>query len=878
MQRFFILMTGFFLLSGILQPCLGQENQKGKYSFELKSSTLKQALVEISKVTTYDFSYRESIVKEKKVISYSFHKASISEILKQVLRRARLNYSIKGRTIILTERKELAYYTISGIITEKESGETLIGATLFSMDKMKGTVTNNYGFYSLTLPEGECSVIASFIGFENFKKELYLEDNLRLDIQLASHTTSIEEVVVKARRKNENIETVKMSHEEMDVQTIQAMPALLGETDVMKSLQMLPGVQSSGDATANLNVRGGTYDQNLILLDDAPIYNPSHALGFFSVFNPDAIKNVEIYKGGMPAQYGDRLSSVVDIRMKDGNMKEYHGAVSLGTIASRLTLEGPLKKDKASFSLSGRYSYAGKVADNFVSLAESVDLFGKELDGYRQGNDISFYDLNLKVNYLINRNNRLFFSAYTGRDQFYLRLFDEKSSMDWGNITSTLRWNHIFNDRLFSNTTLVFSNFDYSYYLKDDIRNFEWSSDLQEFDVKSDFDYFINPENHLKFGFSVNYHRIQPGKIEPRSANSITKGFQLDENNSIEPAVYFSHQVEINENLSLQYGLRYAAFANVGPGTVYDYASEERKTVTGSTEYDKGEIQSFFQGVEPRVNLCYRIDGEQSVKASYTSTHQYLHLLSSSSLGLPTDVWYPVSKHIKPQMSDQFALGYFRNFNQNKYETSVEAYYKKMSNQIDFKDNADLFLNPQIEQEILSGDGWSYGAEFLVKKQTGRLNGWLAYTWSKTEKKIEGINQGKAFPVRYDKRHDLSAFLNYKLNDRMTLSSNFVYATGGAVTAAKGSFSYKGTLVNHYSERNGYRLPNYHRLDLSLVLKGKQRKGWESEWVFAIYNVYNRHNAYSVYTKQDEQDLATNQSYMIYMFGAVPSVSYNVKF
>ena len=867
-------MMGIFLSLGIQQTCFSSNKRAGKFSFALKSSSLKDALSEISKQTTYTFSYKESLIKDKTVDAISFDQSSVSEIMKQVLRGTRINYFVKGKIIILSLRTELSYYTISGVISEKGSGESLIGASLVCRQQMKGTVSNNFGFYSLTIPEGKYSFEASFIGFEKYEKVLIFDKNIRLDIQLSSEAASLNEVVVRARKQTENIDNVSMSTQEMGIETIKSMPALLGETDVLKSLQMLPGVTSSGDASANLNVRGGSYDQNLILLDDAPIYNPSHALGFFSVFNPDAIKNVEIYKGGMPAQYGDRLSSVVDIRMKDGNMEEFHGAASVGSIASRISLEGPIKKNKASFILSGRYSYAGNVADNIVNLAKEVGL----KSDYREGNDVSFYDLNLKMNYKINANNRLFFSAYTGRDEFYFRLIDEKSSMDWGNVTSTLRWNHIFNERLFSNTTLVYSNFDYSYYIKDDIRNFEWSSDLKEFDVKMDFDYFLNPLNRMKFGFSLNYHDIQPGKIAPRSANSITKPYSLDRNTSLEPAVYFSHNIDFSDQFSLQYGVRYSGFANIGAGIVYDYANENREKVIGSKTYNKGDVQSFFHGLEPRLNMRYKISENQSIKASYSRTRQYLHLLSSSSLGLPTDVWYPVNKHIKPQVADQIALGYFHNFSDNKWVTSVETYYKKMDNQIDFKDNAKLFLNSRVEQEILSGIGWAYGAEFMIKKEKGRLKGWLSYTWSKTERKIAGINQGKAFPTRYDKRHDLSAFLNYKLNNRMTLSSNFVFSTGGAITAAKGSYEYQGTLVNHYSERNGYRLPNYHRLDLSLVLKGKQKKKFQTEWVFAIYNVYNRHNAFSIYTKQDEYDLKTNESYMIYMFGAVPSVSFNIKF
>lgn len=876
----YIISIGFSLcfLIGSQQSVYAQANKDLRYSFQIEKGSFKEALNEISKQSHFQFSYNEALVKDLVVEKQIFKDQNIINIMAYMLKGRPLSFSIKGSVIVLKASSEQSHYTISGVITEKQTGESMIAATIACLKEKKGAASNNYGFYSLSLPKGQCIIEISFIGFQSITQTIDLHEDLRLDFELEEQTAALGEVLVKAEKSNQQIDDLKISTQKMSIKTIKSMPALLGETDVLKSLQMLPGVQSGGDASSNLNVRGGSYDQNLILLDDAPIYNPSHALGFFSVFNPDAIKSVEIYKGGIPAQYGDRLSSLVDIRMKEGNMKKYQAALSLGTIASRVSVEGPIVKDKASFIFSGRYSYAGKVADNFVGLAKDVGFMKSELNNYSEGNDISFYDLNLKLNYKINPNNRLYFSAYSGKDQFYFKLVDEKSSMDWGNSSMALRWNHIFNERLFSNTSLIFSNYNYAYYIKDDIRNFKWSSDLAEMDIKSDYDFFLNSRHHIKYGLSVNYHKIQPGEIAPRSENSITKPYKMDLNSSLESALYVSHRFDISDKIALRYGLRYSAFANVGAGIVYNYASDERTQIVDSTLYFNNDIQSFFSGFEPRINLRYTLGESQSIKASYMRTRQYLHLLSNSSLGMPTDIWYPVNKHIEPQTADQLALGYFHDFANHTWVSSVETYYKDMQNQIGFKDNAKLFLNSNVEQEILAGKGRAYGLEFMIKKEKGLLKGWLAYTWSKTEQKIEGINQGKVFPTRYDKTNDLSIYLSYQLSEKWLLSSNFVYSTGAPVTVAKGSYEFQGTLVNYYTERNAYRLPDYHRLDLSLIYKGRKRKSYQTEWIFAVYNVYNRHNAFSVYTKQDDYDLRTNQSYMIYMFGAVPSISFNVKF
>jgi hypothetical protein len=841
-----------------------------------QTQKFEKVLEQIEQKYNCNFTYSSSLIQEQKDLEIKLENRKLKDVLETLFHNTNINYSINGSNVILFLKKKK--HTISGKIIEKKSGETLIGATIFNLQTKEGTSSNQFGFYSLSLSEGTYEVEVSFLGYKPIRKKINLKQNIQFDFQLDKAFEELQEISVTAKAVNKNVSEVAMSKTSVKIETIKQIPAFMGEVDVMKSLQMLPGIQSSGDATANLNVRGGSYDQNLILLDDAPIYNPSHALGFFSIFNDDAIKNVEIYKGGLPAQYGEKLSSVVDIRMKDGDLNNYHGSISIGSIASKFNLEGPIVKKKASFILSARYSYAGLAADKFANTAKELGVFSSDLNDYRDGNKINFYDINLKANYIINDKNRLFFSAYTGRDQFRFRLIDEKSSMNWGNIASTLRWNKVINQRLFANTTVAFSNFDYSYYILDDIRDFEWSSNLQEIALKSDFDFYYNANNHFKFGFAANYHRINPGEINPRSSTSVTKHSKLHSNYGTELASYLSRSHKVSDKLSLEYGIRFTSFLRYGEANVNEYSDKNFKHISGVKQYKKGELHKVYWGIDPRFNARYILTPKSSIKASYSRTRQYQHLLSTSSIGLPTDVWYLADTYIKPQIADIVAIGYFRNFKQNTYELSTEAYYKKMQNQIDFVDNANLFLNPSIEQEIKSGEGQSYGVEFMLRKTKGRFKGWLSYTWAKTELKIDGINQGKSYPTRYDKRNDLSATVSYDINKRMTLSSNFTYSTGGAITAPVGTYSFQGTSVNHYTARNSYRLPDYHRLDLSFIVKSKPNKKWKDEWTFSIYNVYNRHNAFSVYTKVQDYDVSSAKSYLIYMFGMVPSISYKVKF
>jgi len=875
MTKKYIITIITFLIS--FHFIIGQSVGK-KYSVAIKDKKLVDAIQIIKETTGHNFSYRNDIIKDGYVVTINVENSTIDQILDNLLKDFPIDFQIKNDMIVLKSNSGKIMYTISGVCTDISNGELLLGATVFSISNNFGASSNSYGFYSLKLPLGKHIIVSSYIGYSDRFDTIEVDSNRRLDIKLNPININIKEIEVVAQARNVNVIQTKMNTLSLPIKTIMQMPAMLGELDVMKSLQMLPGVQSGGDVSANLNVRGGKYDENLIILDDAPIYNPSHALGFFSVFNPEAIKDVTMYKGSAAAQYGGRASSVVDIRMKDGNMQNYQAAASIGTVAANVSLQGPIVKDKASFIISSRYSYAGFVADNVLSLLDEMNIGGTGIKDYRSGNDVSFYDINLKLNTKLNNNNRLFLSAYSGHDNFYFRLFDEKSRLEWGNNASTLRWNHIFNNRLFANTTASFSKYNYSYTILDDIRDFEWNSSLMEFVLKQDFDFFINSRNRFKFGAGIAYHHMNPGEIKPRSVESITKPYALGSNLGYDPYIYASHEVNVTDNFTVEVGLRYSGFINTSGGDVYSYSDNSFSVITDTTKYNSGDVNSLYHGIEPRLNFRYTINNNQSVKMSYARNRQYLRLLSSSGIGLPTDVWFPVNKHIKPQISDQISVGYFHNLMDNKYEMSAEIYYKSLQNQIDFRDNSSLFLNSFVEQEILSGSGWSYGVEFLVKRNGAKLSGWLAYTWSKTENKIYGINNGEIFPTRNDKRHDMSLFVNYKLNQKWALGCNFVYSTGGAITAPKGSFSFNGIVANSYTERNGYRLPDYHRLDISATRTGIKHNKWQGEWVFSIYNAYGRHNAYSIYNSQDSYDISSNQTYMIYMFGIVPSVTYKIKF
>jgi hypothetical protein len=766
--------------------------------------------------------------------------------------------------------------TVYGTVKDALTGESLIGAVVQIKETNQVVSANNYGFYSISFNSGKCTIGCSYLGYTAFTKSIEIDKSTKLDIELSPQIKSLDGVTVKGNRST--INSTEVSKNVIGISRIKSITSMTGEPDVLKSLQLLPGVQTAGEGSANLCVRGGSFDQNLIILDEAPVYNPSHALGFFSTFNADALNNVSFYKGAFPAQYGGRLSSIVDIAMREGNYKKFAANVGVGLLASRVTLEGPIVKDKASFIVSGRYSYAGQTLNLAGKFGQEV-LQIWELRNFNDQNKINFYDLNAKINYRINDKNHLYFSTYTGGDRFYSYSLNNNNSLEWGNTTSTLRWNHIFNSSLFSNFSGYFSNYNYSYSINDDLKNFVWKSNIQEAGLKADFSDYIKSFNHIKFGAAAVYHYFAPGKIIPQSDRSSVKPFSLSTKNAVEVSAYISNEQKISERLSLDYGLRYAGFLNVGRDTVFQY-NEEKTQVTGFKSYRGGEVVNYYQSLEPRISARYLLGTRNSIKLAYGRTTQFLHLLSNSSLGLPTDVWMPPDKDVRPQSSEQFVLGYYQSFNDNQYEFTSEVYYKTLRNIIDFKDNANLFLNKHIDTQVLSGDGYSYGNEFMLEKKTGDLTGWIAYTFSQTQYQIDGVNENRYFSPRWDIRHNLSITGSYQINKRWSVSSTFKFTSGGFVTIPEGSFMYNGSAFNYYSERNGYQIEPYHRLDVSFTYKSRKndKRKWKSEWVYGIYNIYDRKNIYTLFARQEGYYLGSSIFNKMYLFGIVPSITYNIKF
>ncbi len=753
-------------------------------------------------------------------------------------------------------------YTVSGRIND-EAGEELIGATIYVKELSTGTVTNVYGFYSITLKEGSYQFDYSYVGYETISKKIKLDQNQSINITLQEASKTIEEVIVTAERKNENVLKTEMSTVKLQAKEIKKIPALLGEVDVIKTLQLLPGIQSTGEGFSGFNVRGGSPDQNLILFDEATVYNASHLMGFFSVFNNDAIKDLKIYKGDIPAEYGGRLSSMLDIRMKEGNQKKFEATGGIGTISSRLTLEAPIIEDKWSVLVAGRRTYA----DLFLLLSSDEAI---------RSNKLYFYDLNLKTNYRINDKDRIFVSGYFGRDVFK---FGDMFGFDWGNYTLTTRWNHLFTEKLFSNFSVIYSKYDYKMESGQGNAGFKWTSGLEDLKVKADLTYYPNPKNTIKFGVEAIYHQFNPGFARGTGdSTAMYNSLKMPESNALEYAAYISNEHKVSDHLTLNYGIRGSMFQNMGKSTVYHFDENYQKI--DSTVYKSWDIYNTFYGLEPRVNLNYIINEKSSVKASYSRTKQYLHLASNSTAGSPLDVWLPSSPNIEPQLANQVALGYFRNFWDNKLETSVEVYYKDMDNQIDFKDHADLMLNPELEGEFRIGEAWSYGLELLVRKQQGKFTGWVSYTLSKAERKFPEINDGKLYPSVYDKPHNISIVGNYELTPRLSIAATWVYATGAPVTFPSGKYEFENMAVPIYTERNGYRMPDYHRMDLSITLKSKIKpnKRFKSDLNLSVYNLYNRHNAWMIYFGEDEDDPSKTVAQKVYVFPIIPSLTWNFYF
>jgi len=769
-------------------------------------------------------------------------------------------------------------FTLSGTITDIKNNETLIGVNIYIPEIKSSTTTNEYGFYSITLPAANYTVLISYIGFQTLSTQIELSESTKMNFSLSESGEMLREVVIKDTNKSSNIRSPEMSVNRLSISSIKKMPVVLGEVDVIKSLLLLPGVTNAGEGASGFNVRGGGADQNLILLDEATIFNSSHVFGFFSVFNPDAIKDLKLYKGGIPANFGGRASSVLDIYQKDGNSKSFHANGGIGLISSRLLLEGPIVKDKGSFLIGGRSSYAHL----FLKLSENT-----------KDNTAYFYDLNAKLSYKLNPNNNLYFSGYFGRDVFSI---NDSFSNIYGNTTLNLRWNHLFTDKLFSNFSIIYS--DYYYGLDLDFIGFKWDSGIKNYNIKYDFKNYISDKFKLNYGINAIYYSFNPGRISPTDSDSAINPDQLDKKYAFEPALYISAEHEVSKKIAITYGLRYSMFYRLGESTLNLYADNnpvifnteqqiyEKATPTGTQFYNKNKVIKSFNNLEPRLAVSYQLNDNNALKASYNRMTQYLQLISNTSSPTPLDIWMPSDKYIQPQLADQVALGYFKNFDDNMYSLEVETYYKKIKNRLDYIDGADLIANDAIEQVILNGRMRSYGLELMLRKNEGRLNGWISYTLSKSEQQTpgrtpeeSGINNGAWYNSAYDKTHNLAITAAYQKNDKWSYGANFALQTGQPVTYPKGQYTYLGVIIPSYGLRNGNRLPTYHHLDISATLTptANQGRNWKGEWVFSIYNLYNRKNAASINFSQN-LDTGVNEAVKTSIFGIVPAVSYNFKF
>lgn len=783
---------------------------------------------------------------------------------------------IMKRTLLLLLLSPFLYgqnVTLSGTIKDASNGEDLIGVSVFVKEKSVGTQTNAYGFFSLTLEPGTYTISLSYIGFQTITETISLQESLIKNYELKEEGVQLQELVVSAERGDENIRSLQMSVNKVEMKTIKKMPAFLGEVDVIRSIQFLPGVSTVGEGASGFNVRGGGVDQNLILLDEAPVYNSSHLFGFFSVFNPDAIKDVKLIKGGAPAQYGGRISSILDVRMKEGNSKNLEVNGGIGTIFSRLSVESPLFNQKGSFIVAARRSYIDVLAKPFLN----EDL---------RNSRFFFYDLTAKTNYKINDKNTVFLSGYFGRD-----VFGADFGFDWGNATTSFRWNHIFNEKLFLNTTVFYSN--YAYALDSDLQDqddqdsFEWNSDIVNYSIKPDFTWYINPKNTITFGGQAIYYTFNPGEATAVSGGE-ARTIGLDNKYAFESGIYVGNEQKIGNRIALNYGLRLSHYRYLGEGNAVILNQEnvvpgERRLVQDFQQFAQGETIQTYTNLEPRIALNIGVGKSNSIKLSYNRLAQYIHLLSNTTASSPLDVWTPSSNNIKPQLADQVALGYFQNFSNNQYEASIEVYYKDLYNQIDYVRNADLLLNPAVEADLLFGDGMAYGAEFFLKKNKGKFNGWISYTLARTNRLMEGINRSEWFPARIDKAHNLSVVSIYDTGKKWTFSGTFAFSSGTPASFPTNKFVWQGIALGHdiNDSRNAYRIPSSHRMDISATRKNKAalfKKG-SSEWVFSVYNVYNRRNPFSVYVRQNPENPANTEAVRYSVFAAVlPAVTYNFSF
>lgn len=746
-------------------------------------------------------------------------------------------------------------FTISGSIKDAKNGEDMIGVVVAIKELPNVAVaTNEYGYFSISIPQGKYTISIQYIGYDNISQEINLDKSTKIDFKLKEKSQQIDEVVVTSVRENENVTQNQMGVTKIDMKSIEKIPVLFGERDVLKTIQLTPGIKSAGEGQSGFFVRGGGVDQNMILLDEAVVYNPSHLLGFFSVFNSDAIKDVNIYKGTAGAQYGGRLSSVLDMRMKEGNNQRYSVSGGIGLISSRIAIEGPIVKDKGSFIITGRRTYA----DLFLKLSSNEDLKNTQL---------YFYDMNLKANYRLGKNDRLFLSGYFGRDKLAFSNF----GIGWGNYTGTLRWNHVFSDKLFSNTSMIVSNYNYQIKVGTGTAETKIDSDILDFNLKQDFQYYLNTSNTFKFGLNSVYHSMIPGKITSGSASAISTP-SLTNRYGWENALYFSNEQKFGTRFTLEYGLRLSSFSQIGGKNFYSFDANGNVTDTSQTS------QKNYINPEPRVSATYKINESSSLKGSFTRNSQYMHLLSNSTGSNPTDIWVLSSQNIKAGISDQVSVGWYKNFKEDKYEFSVEGYYKAMQNQIDYRNGAETRANELVEGDILAGVGRAYGLEFYLRKKTGRFTGWASYTLSRTERQIDGINDNKWYLAKQDRTHEISLVGMYEVNKKWSVSATATYYTGNAITFPSGKYEVDGKTTYYYTERNGYRMPFFFRLDLGATYMMKKTEKIESSLSFSIYNATNRYNAYSISFRDNANDPSRTEAVQTTLFGIIPSISWNFKF
>lgn len=756
--------------------------------------------------------------------------------------------------------------TLSGHIRDASNGEELIGANIYVAELQSGISTNVYGFYSLSLAPRDYKISISYLGYQPQLMNISLSKSQVLDIEMQPEGILVDEIIVTAKQEDQNVTNIEMSVENLTALQIKQIPQVMGEADLIRSIQLLPGVSTVGEGATGFNVRGGNVDQNLILLDEATVYNSSHLFGLFSVFNVDAIKDSKLYKGGIPAKYGGRLSSVLDVRQRDGNKKNFAMNGGIGLLASRLTLEGPIKKDESSFMIAGRRSYG--------------DLFLK-FDKDLKENVVYFYDLNAKANFKLSENDHLYLSGYFGRDVFN---FGDDFSSDWGNATASVRWNHLFSNKLFSNFTAIYSDYGYSFGVPEGAQAFDWDARIYNYVIKGDFTYFLNPKSKLDFGLESNFYRFHPGRARGLGDESIFNVIDVQHNYALESAVYASYEHEPIRNLTLQYGLRFSNFQRLGKEDIFIYENGDPTSETAiadTVSYGSLEKIISFSAPEPRFSANYVINKSNSVKLSYNRMQQYIHLVSNTTSATPIDIWTPAGSYIDPATVDQVAIGYFKNFKDNAYEASIEGFYKDFSNLLDYKDGAELLLNETLETELLSGDGRAYGLELSVRKNKGAVTGWVSYTLSRSERKVPGINNGGYYPSNYDKTHDLSITTSWRINKKLNLSANFAYASGRPITYPESRYVFDGITVPHYDNRNGARTPDYHRMDIGLQYTPNKHpeKRWKSSWEIGAYNVYARRNAYSIFFRQNEDNPLETEAVRLSIFGSIlPYLTYNFSF